>query len=505
MANGDLFGRFFIVKIEELPNDIDALKKLLIEKNQQILELKDIITLLQRKKFAPTSEASKDQLQLFNELEDIVDCENKNEDESKSTEVKPHTRTRGKRAPLPENLRRVDEVYDIDEDKKDGMKCIGEEISEQLIIEPATIYIRRTIRKKYAPIDINSDQKLITASAPEKLLPKTMASSSLIAYIITAKYVDALPLYRQEKIFERVHASLTRQTMARWLIQVSEKLMPLYNLLQDKCLEKNYLQMDETRVQVLNEEGKKSTSKSYMWLRLAHGDNPIILYDYAPTRAGSVPIELLEGFSGALQIDGYDGYAAACEKFNLERLGCMDHCRRKFFDASKTSNGKNIGTKGVKFFKQLYKIEEQIEKLSADERHRIRQEKSVPLLAEIKAWINEVRDKITPGSVAGKAINYAYNEWEYLEKYTRDPKYNISNILIENAVRPFAIGRKNWLFCASTDGAKASAMYYSIIETAKKNGFEPFDYLSKMLDKLPSAKTVEDFEKLLPLRDSFKY
>jgi transposase len=241
-----------------------------------------------------------------------------------------------------------------------------------------------------------------------------------------------------------------------------------------------------------------------MWLRLAPGENPIVLYDYAPTRAGSVPIELLEGFSGALQIDGCDGYAPACEKYNLKRLGCMDHCRRKFFDASKTSTGKNVGTKGVKFFKKLYKIEEQIEKMSMDERNQIRQEKSIPLLKDIKDWIDDVRSKITPSSVAGKAINYAYNEWKYLERYVDDPQYNISNIWIENAVRPFALGRKNWLFCASVDGAKASAMYFSLIETAKKNGFEPFDYLSKMLEKLPAAKTVDDFEKLLPLRDSFQ-
>lgn len=502
LASRYSFGRLSLMKIEELPNDIEELKKLLLKQDQHILELKDIITLLQRKKFAPTSESNKDQLQLFNELEDIIDCDD--EEDEESTEVKPHTRKRGKRKPLPENLRRVDDIYDISEYEKKDMKFIGEEVSEQLIIEPANIYVKRTIRKKYAPIDVNSDKKLLTAIAPEKLLPKTMASSSLIAYIITAKFVDALPLYRQEKIFERIHTSLTRQTMARWLIKVTDKLMPLYNLLQDRCLDRNYWQMDETRVQVLNEEGKKSTSKSYMWLRHAPGDNPIILYDYAPTRSGSVPLELLEGFTGALQVDGYDGYASACEKYNLKRLGCMDHCRRKFFDASKTSQGKNIGKKGVIFLKKLYKIEEQIENLSSQDRHQMRQEKSVPLLKEIKEWIDEVRLKITPSSVAGKAINYAYNEWKYLEKYVEDPKYNISNIWVENAVRPFAIGRKNWLFCASVDGAKASAMYYSLIETAKKNGFEPFDYLSKMLEKLPSAKTVDDFEKLLPLKDSFK-
>jgi hypothetical protein len=200
LAYSKSFGRLSLMKVKELPNDIEKLKSLLFKQDQQlhkqdlqISELKDIITILQRKKFAPSSESNKDQLQLFNELEDIIDCD---DEEEKETEVKPHTRKkRGKRKPLPENLRRVDDIYDLSEDEKEGMKCIGEEVSEQLVIAPADIYVKRTIRKKYAPINSNTDKKLMTAIAPEKLLPKTMARSSLIAYIITAKYVDALPLY----------------------------------------------------------------------------------------------------------------------------------------------------------------------------------------------------------------------------------------------------------------------------------------------------------------------
>ncbi len=498
------------MKVEDnISNNIETLRSLLIQKDQQISqkdqqisELKDFITILQRKKFAPTSESNKDQLQLFNELEDIVEENTISKELEEKEKITYERKKRGKRKPLPYHLPRVEEIIDLSEEEKVGMKMIGEEVSETLIIEPAKVYVRKTIRRKYAPI--KNAGPIVMAPAPKTLLPKTMASSSLIAYIITAKYVDALPLYRQENIFERVSASLTRQTMARWLIKVSGKLMPLYNLLQDHCLDRDYWQMDETTTQVLNEIGKKATSKSYMWIRHAPGSNPIILYDYAPSRAGSVPIELLEGFSGALQVDGYDGYAAACEKYILERLGCMDHCRRKFFDASKTSGGKNIGKKGVKLIDKLYKIEEQIKDLTLDQRHKIRQEKSVPILNEIKTWIDEIRPKITPKSVAGKAINYAYNEWQYLIKYVENPQYNISNILIENAIRPFALGRKNWLFSASVDGAKASAMYFSLIETAKKNGLEPFDYLSKMLEKLPMAETVDDFEKLLPLKDYFQ-
>ena len=504
---------------ENLPNDVQTLQnlllqqksmlseqesqlaqqnKLIVDKDRQIADLLDFIHLHRRNRFAPSSESSQHQPSLFNELEETINDDA--EAETNNSKEKDNKK-RGKRKLLPDYLPREEIIIDLPEEQKAGMKKIGEEISEKLFIFPAKIVVKRTIRYKYALIDGGD---IITAPSPAELLPKTMASSSLVAHIITAKYMDALPLYRQEKIFERIHASLTRQTMSRWLIQVSEKLIPLYNLLQDRCLDCTYLQMDETPTQVLNEDGKKATSKSYMWVRHAPGDNPIILYDYAPNRSGKVPLELLSGFTGALQVDGYDGYSAVCRENRIKRLGCMDHCRRYFFDASKTSKGKSIGKKGVRLIDKLYKTEERIKDLSLSERQLNRQEHSQPILSELKNWIDDLRSKITPKSVAGKAVNYGYNEWKYLIRYMDDPSFNISNIGVENAIRPFALGRKNWLFSASVAGANASAMYYSLIETAKSNGLEPFDYLNKMLEKLPSAKTVDDFEKLLPLKGVFQ-
>jgi hypothetical protein len=339
---------------------------------------------------------------------------------------------------------------------------------------------------------------------PKSLLPKSMASSSLLAYIITAKFVDHLPLYRQETMFKRINIELNRASMARWLIKVADQLVPLYNLLQDKLLELDYVQMDETRTQVLKEKGKKATSKSFIWVRHTPGERKIVLYDYAPTRSGAVPVELLAGFTGTLQVDGYDGYSRVCQENKLKRIGCFDHVRRKFVDASRTSQGKKIGKKGVRLIDKLYKIERKIKDLSDEERLQIRQAEAKPILNELKEWIDELRSKVSSKSVAGKAINYTYNEWKYLTPYIEDPKLNISNIDIENAIRPFAVGRRNWLFSDSVAGANASAMFYSLIETAKKNGLEPFDYLNKMLDKLPHAETVDDFEKLLPLKDLFE-
>ncbi len=491
--------------VNELLNDIESLKQQLQSKEQQLKErdrmisdLKDTVWLLQRKKYAPTSEQLKDeaQLMLFNEPEDIF--ESKDEGETEEIEVPAHKRKRGKRKPLPENLPREEVVFDLSAEEKQGLKCIGEDRSEKLEIIPAKVFVKVTVRKKY-----QKDESIVTAPTPKELLPKTIASASLVAYIITAKYVDALPLYRQEKIFERICADLKRQTMARWLINVSEQLTPLYNLLQDICLERSYLKMDETRVQVLKEKNKKATSKSYMWVRYSPGERPIVLYDYSPTRSGDVPLQLLEGFKGVLQVDGYDGYRPACGKFNLIRAGCWDHCRRKFFDAFKTSGGKGIGKNALNKIKKLYKIESQIKEFSFEQKLKVRQEKTAPIIKEFEMLIDEWRQKITPKSVAGKAINYAFNEWKYLTVFLENPEVGLSNCEVENAIRPFVVGRKNWLFSTSTDGAAASAMYYSIIETAKANGLEPFDYLSKMLDKLPQAETLEDYQRLLPIKGQF--
>ena len=489
---------------QEKNKNLKLKDKKIKELKEDLVRFKELLQNLRRRKFGPSSESNQVQQNMFNEIEELAeqdDNDNEKGDQNKST-VKGHTRTRGKRLPLPETLERVDKIIDLSEEEKKGKKKIGEEVSEKLVIIPSKVFVEKTIRPKYAPIDGKGG--IITAPTPKTLLPKSIASSSLIAYIITSKYVDHLPLYRQETMFKRIKVELNRASMARWLIKVAEKVMPLYNLLQEKLLEQEYVQMDETRVQVLKENGKKATSKSFIWVRHTPGEKKIVLYDYAPNRSGAVPVELLTGFKGTLQVDGYDGYSRVCEENKLQRIGCFDHVRRKFVDASRTSAGKKIGKKGVRLIDKLYKIEKKIKEFASEDRLRIRQEEAVPILNELKDWVDELRSKISSQSTAGKAINYTYNEWKYLTPYTEDPKLNISNIDIENAIRPFAIGRRNWLFSDSVAGADASAMNYSLIETAKKNGFEPFDYLVKMLDKLPHAETVDDFEKLLPLKGLFK-
>lgn len=503
------------MKEDELPNDIYQLKQLLLErekayetiiadKDQRITNLQDIINLLQKRKFGPQSEVvSSEQLGLFNEIEDLIhtppmEAEEDDLEDEESSEKKPRKKRRPR---LPENLPREEVIIDLEERDKvcvhDGhrLEKVGEEICEKLEIIPAKVIVKKTIRIKYAcPC---CDEGMKTAPVPMSLIPKSMASASLVAFILISKFVDGLPLYRQEAIFKRIGVILNRGTMARWLIEVSKKLIPLYNLLQEELLSRDYLHMDETTVQVLKEDGKKATSKSYMWVRYSGEGPPIVLFDYSPTRSGQVPKELLEGFRGSLQVDGYDGYAAVCEENKLTRLGCLDHARRKFMDAFKTSGSREIGKKALVYFKLLYKIEDDIKDRTPVEKLIVRQAKSKSILLEMKEWVDSKKGKVTPQSVGGKALRYFINEYVYLERYLEDGRLNISNAPVENKIRPFAIGRKNWLFSDSVEGAQASAMFYSLIETAKANNIDPLDWMRRVLEKLPHAETADDYEALL--------
>jgi transposase len=495
-------------KIKTRDQQIQTKDQKIKTRDQKIQLLEDKINILQRNNYAPKSEkVSPNQLGLFNEAEELT-LDKIDDDKFEDKEIITYERNKKRKPRIPESLPREEIIIDLPEDKKfcpvDGtpLKEIGEETSEKLEFIPAKFKVLKTIRKKYACP--HCKEGIHNAPPPPSLIPKSILTPNLMAAIIVSKYLDSLPLYRQEEIFKRYGIQIPRQTMARWVIDVSLKVIPLYNLLQETVLSSDYLQMDETTVQVLKEKGKKATTNSYMWVRYQPGNNPIILYDYAPTRSGSVPIELLSGFKGYLQTDGYEGYSKVCLNPNLTRLGCSDHARRKFENAFKTSSGKGIGKKGLIIFQKLYKIEKRIKDLTSEQKYEIRLKESKPIWDELKSWLESLKGKITPKSVGGKAVNYTLNQFDFLTNYLKDGRLNMSNILIENHIRPFAIGRKNWLFSNSVDGAVASGMWYSLIQTAKANGLEPFDYLRKMLDKLPHAEKIEDYEKILPLKNLFK-
>jgi transposase len=505
------------IALNQLPDDIDALKSLVADQvarneqltteNQyyktQVLTLTEQLNLALARRYAASSEKiSPDQVLMFDEAETDVEVALDTDDEIL---VPAHKRKKRGRKPLPDNLPRVDVVHEIPESERhcphDGalLTEINEVISEQLDIIPAKIQVIRHIRKKYA---CSCGQCIKTAPLPAQPIPKSMASPGLLAHITVSKYQDALPLYRQETILQRIGVELPRATLANWMVQAGTLIQPVINLLRDRLLDYDILQMDETTVQVLNEQGKAAQSKSYLWLqRGGPPDQPVVLYDYDPGRGAGVPKRLLAGFTGYLQTDGYDGYNAVVAENALTHVGCMAHARRKFSEAVK-AQGKNKkrgkAHRGLALIQKLYRVEKQARRLDPEERYAHRQQQARPVLNDLRSWLDVTLPLVPPTSTTGKALNYLHREWDKLIRYLDDGRIEIDNNGAENAIRPFVVGRKNWLFSASVKGVKASANLYSLIETAKANGLEPYAYLRYLFTALPKADTVEVIEALLP-------
>lgn len=509
-----------------LPEALDALKALLETervthrqalsvRDEEIERLRAQVTLLLAQRFGAKSERlgqDSPQLGLFNEAEaedDVI------EDVRPITPVAGHSRTRGHRRALPAELPREERIYDLAAADKtcphDGTPLIvmGEETSEQLDIIPASIRVLRHRRLTYACPCCR--QHVVTAAMPAQPLPKSQASPGLLASVATAKYADAQPLYRQSAQFARIGFEAPRHTLARWMVQCGELVQPLINLLRERLMDSAYLQMDETPVQVLKEPGKTAQSTSYVWVqRNGERAQPIVLYDYAPTRAGSVPVELLGPFKGYLQTDGYAGYHAVVAAQGLTPVYCFAHARRYFTDAlkalglnphqlpAKPPDKARRPLKALHFIRQLYAIEQRCRAHTPPQRLVARQAESLPVLHALRAWLDELSPKVVPKSPLGKALGYLDRHWQGLVCYATDGRLEIDNNLCENALRPFVTGRKNWLFSDTVKGAQASANLYSLIETAKANGLEPYAYLRRVFTFLPAAQALADIEALLP-------
>lgn len=493
----------------EIQQENDSLKEIIQHKDSRIKILEAYIQTLKQKQFGASSEKL-DAIQpdIFSDSEAEPDAE-MSTDEQNTVIVAEHQR-KTKRASIPKELPRIDIIHDLSDEEKfcphDGtaLKHIGAETHEQLDIIPAKIQVLNHIRLKYAcPC---CEKYLVTASKPAQPIEKSIASPGLLAFIAIQKYVDALPLYRQIEGFKRIGIELDRSTLADWMQKCGLLLQPLVNLIHDKVLEQKYLHMDETIVQVLNEPDKAAQSQSYMWvLRSTLPTCVAVLFHYEPTRSGSVPSLLLRDFTGVLMVDGYTGYNAVCVNNGITRLGCWAHARRKFIEAQKVhrSAGRPKGKvgkadQGLAYIQSLYRIEQTLNDKTANEKYNARQEQSLPVLDKLKDWLEKSLPKTPPQTPIGKALTYLHNQWPHLIRYVRDGDYPLDNNAAENAIRPFVIGRKNWLFSASQKGATASANLYSIIETAKANDLEPYAYLKQVFTDLPNAKTLEQIEMLLP-------
>lgn len=487
---------------------IDELEKQLELLQSRNTYLEEQFRLAQQKRFGASSEGHPGQGELFNEAEELVII-----DVLVEQETIEYTRNKAKRKPLPKNLLREVIVHDIADADKVCACCncemhkIGDDKSEKLEFIPAQVKVIEHVRPKYACRACEKDGTSNTikqAPVPNSVIPKGYATPSLLSQIITSKYQYGLPLYRQETMFKQYGIELSRKTMADWIIKTATLLEPLYERLHELILQQSMIQADETPLKVIKED--KTTC--YMWLYCCGTDSPksdlpsaegagisnIVLYDYQSSRAGRCAAEFLGDYAGYLQVDGYEAYTQT----HATLVGCMAHARRKYDEAKKSQPKGKSGKAdmAMNLIQKLYRIEAQIEGASAADKQQIRQQQALPLLNEFKDWLDKSVDHVPPQTALGKAIGYSLRQWPKLIRYIDDGKLSIDNNRAERAIKPFVIGRKNWLFSNTANGAKASATLYSIIETAKTNGIMPFDYLMYLLEQL--SQPDYEIEQLLP-------
>jgi transposase len=482
-------------------------------RDQRIRLLEEALRVLKANTYGPSRErlsVAAGQVELFNEIEATLDITEAVgvEPELKATPLRQEKSAGGKpgRTKLASHLPRVEIRHELTEAERQcgcgGVLAeIGADVSEQIDYVPAKVQVLRHVRVKYACP--GCEQCLKTAALPEHILPKTNASPGLLAQLVTSKYVDSLPLYRQEAMFERYGVRLPRATQAAWMIGLNLPLQPLLNLMDERLRSSGYVRIDETRVQVLNSD-KAPSALHWMWVRVAGPKHQrIILFDYDPSRGGEVADGLIEGCSGYLQSDGYQAYEGVSARAGLIHVGCFAHARRRFFEALKAlpnaqRKQASAAHEAVRRIDALYLIERQIKDLDDEGRTRIRREEALPQLTSLHAWASTLQQETMPSGKLGEALGYLITQWPKLVRYVEDPRLAIDTNLAENAIRPFALGRRNWLFADTVKGAKASAALYSLVSTARANGLEPYAYLRRLFAELPKAKTVEDFEAMLP-------
>ena len=491
----------------------------LIEKKSDVIRLQQArIAVLEEQlrlnkieRFGASSESDPRQKNFFNEAELLGDETDEDDQKGKAdadNKAKP-TKKRGTRKGLNPNIPRVQERLLLSDEQRIGaVDTFFVTIKEELDITPAQVQVIEYMQEKAVYQDENGQRTVVAAERPAHPLGKSVASIALLSYIIIAKYCDGLPLYRLEGILKRYGGSINRSTMAGWLIRLSWQFQPVVNLLREVQLTADYLQGDETRLKVLKEHGMDPTGHKWIWvLRGGPPDKPVVLFHYDKSREGSVAAELLDGFEGRYyQCDGYSGQIAAVDGEKVTIIGCMDHSRRKFVKAEKALPKKSKKgtpakcTVALSKINALYKLERDMDKLNLnnDQRKAYRLEHAKPRLDELHQWLVKNSTKVAKDTLTYKAIKYTLNQWERLTAYCDHGQLHISNVLAENAIRPFVIGRKAWLFSDTPKGATASASYYTLIETAKANGLDPYKYILHLCRHIANAKTVDDIEALLP-------
>jgi transposase len=396
------------------------------------------------------------------------------------------------RMELPASLPREVVVIEPAEDVT-GAKKIGEVITEVLEYTPGKLYVTRYVRPKYV---LPQEQGIVIGLLPSLPIPRGNAGAGLLAHLMISKFVDHLPFYRQVQMFKRQGVTLAESTINDWFRASCDLLEPLYKCLKQQVIKGDYLMADETPIAVLTENKPGATHKGYHWVYYSPVER-LVLFDYQKGRGREGPQELLKNYQGALQADGYSVYDTFENKEAVILLACMAHVRRKFDESLK--NDKARAEHALKLIQQLYAIERDAreQEMKPEMRKAKRQEKAVVILDELHAWLKESITATLPQSVIGKAMAYALNQWPRLIRYLDDGRYEIDNNLIENSIRPVALGRKNYLFAGSHEGAQRAAIMYSFFATCKINNIEPFDWLTKVLTRIPDH-SIQRLEELLP-------
>lgn len=484
-------------------DQVKNLENRISELEQENKRLHDTVDYLTRKLFGSSSEKtaalSKGQLSLFDEAEIEADP-NAPEPDLKQVESYRRKKFKGQRAELLKDLPRIKRLCTLVEEDRFCEACettlvsIGEEfIRTEIEFIPAEVrvidYYRetfecRTCRKEGEPYIEKSPM-------PYPVIQHSMASPSSVAWVMHQKFVNALPLYRQENEWKTLGVSLSRATMANWILAASRDwLTPIVELMHKKMLKEKHLHVDETTIQVMNEEGRKNTSDSYMWVYSTgkYSKNPIRIFEYQPGRSGKYPEKFLKNFKGYLHTDAYAGYSKVP---GITRCLCWAHLRRYFVDALPkdiNSPEATLPSQGIEFCNKLFDIEKKLEGLTIEERKQERLKQEKPILDAFWSWVEKSKNSILPKSKLSEAFKYSLNQKVELMNYLKDGNCAISNNLAENSIRPFTIGRKNWLFSGSPKGASASAAVYSIIESAKANGLNPYKYLYYIFKELPGVQ-----------------
>ena len=468
---------------EKLTSERDELRR-------QLEELKRMIFGSKSERFIPVDD---NQLLLFEEM--IA----KKEDElEKHTVVYQREKAKNKkeqpiRSAIPAHFPRVEEIIEPDNLDPNAVK-IGEEITELLEIKPLSVFVRKIIRPKYA---LPKEQGVVIAELPSLPIPKANASASILAFILILKFVDHLPLYRLLQIFKRQELVISKSTIGGWVSKTSELLQPLYDSFKRKFLEDvDYIQADESPIKVQDKIKKKTTHRGFMWV-YRNPDENLILFDYHKGRGKNVPEEFFENFTGVLQSDGYKVYKNLVTKGNIKLLGCMAHARRYFEKA--LTNDPSRADHILLIIQKLYAIERKLKErqASCEVVKRYRMQYALPILNELEAYLKSEKDKVLPKSSIGIAINYTLNIFDDLKGYINDGRFEIDNNNIENAIRPLAIGRKNYLFAGSHESAQNIAMFYTFFATCRTHNINPHTWLCDVINRIPEHK-ANKLDQLLP-------